>query len=586
MILNALCDYYDLLCEDEGSDISPYGFQKVNANYAAILTKDGILQDIISLNQLNNNKPQIFSTPLSMKNSSISASPVCDNFEYIFGVGGEKGKQEISAVKFEAAKKLHLDMFKDAKSPQAIAVVKFFEQWNLETSWENEYILKHYSEKGKAFSGNIVFRLMGSVDYFHEVPEIIQIWETYLSNIKDNDDAVIAQCSVSGKIEPISRLHKKLSGIRDASTMGASLVCFNKDADESYGLEQSRNAAVSERAAFKYATALQHMLSNQEQRLFIGDATTVFWAGKIDRRYTNAFQCLLNNPDEVEDETVKEDRETREIVKSILQDGVKGVQNDIKLDKDIKFYVLGLSPNAGRVSVRFFYYDNFFSFCEKVKRHYQDTEIYGGKNGKEHIKIGSILYATINSKSKDKKVNPLLGGAVTKAILTGERYPQLLLDQTILRIKAETEITQPRAAIIKGFLVRKNRLSKKEEEISMYLNEKSTNPAYVLGRTFSILEMIQKNALGDNINATIKDKYFASACSNPSLVFPNLLKLAQHHLAKIEGNYWNIQLGESLGLLEGESFPKILNMENQGRFILGYYQQNQKNYEKRLKETV
>lgn len=588
MILNALCDYYDLLCEVEGSEISPYGFQKVNSNYAVILTKDGMLQDILSLNQLNNNRPQIFTTPLSMKSSSIAASPVCDNFEYIFGVGGEKGKQEISTVKFEAAKRLHLEMFQDAKSDQAIAIVKFFEQWNLEKSWENEYILKHYSEKGKAFSGNIVFRLVGSLDYFHEVPEIIHIWETYINESKKNENVAIAQCSITGEIEPITRLHKKLSGIRDASTMGASLVCFNKDADESYGLEQSRNAAVSDRAAFKYTTALQHMLSNQAQRLFIGDATTVFWAGKMDQRYTNVFQCILNNPDESDDETVKEDKETLEIVKSILQDGVKGVHHnsDNELEKDVEFYVLGLSPNAGRASVRFFYQNTFFSFCEKVKQHYQDTFIYGGKNGKEHIKIGSILYATINSKSKDKKVNPLLGGAVTKAILTGEMYPQILLDQTILRIKAETEITQPRAAIIKGFLVRKNRLSKKEEELSMYLNEKSTNSAYVLGRIFSILEMIQKNALGDNINATIKDKYFASACSNPSLVFPNLLKLAQHHLAKIEGSYWNILLGECLGLLEGESFPKTLNMENQGRFILGYYQQNQKNYEKRQKETV
>lgn len=586
MILKALCDYYDLLCEDGSTGICPYGFQKVNANYMAILTQEGSLQDIISLNQLNNNKPQPFMTPLSMKSSSIAASPVCDNFEYVFGVGGEKGKRELSKVKFEAAKKLHLEMFKDGKSPQAVAIVKFFEQWNIENAWENESIIKHYSEKGKAFSGNIVFRLLGSAEYFHEIPEIVKIWEEHLSDRKDSDDVVIAQCSVSGEMEPISRLHKKLSGIRDASTMGASLVCFNKDSDESYGLEQSRNAAVSERVAFKYATALQYLLSSQEQHLFIGDATTVFWADRNNVQSANIFQSILNNPDEEEDET-KEDLETREIVKSILQDGKQGIHHNIELDKDIKFYVLGLSPNAGRTSVRFFYHNTLFAFCEKIKQHYQDTSIYGGKNGREYIKMGSILYATISSKSKDKKVNPLLGGAVAKAILTGKMYPQILLDQTILRIKAETEITQSRAAIIKGFIVRKNRISlKKEEEITMYLNEKSTNPAYVLGRTFSILEMIQKNALGNDINATIKDKYFATACSNPSLVFPNLLKLAQHHLAKIEGSYWNIQLGNCLGLLEGESFPKILNMENQGRFILGYYQQNQKNYEKREKENA
>lgn len=584
MILKALCDYYDMLSKVKESDISPYGFQKVTANYVAILSQDGVLNDIISLNQLNNNRPQVFMTPISMKMSGIAASPVCDNFEYIFGVGGEKGEKEVTKIKFDVAKKLHLTLFGNSESIEGKAISNFFKQWNVDTAWENPCFLKHYTEKGKAFSGNIVFKLVGNSIYFHDVPEIIKIWNKKLIEARNAEDVTIAQCSITGEIAPISRIHKKLSGIRDASTMGASLVSFNKGADESYGLEQSKNAAVSEEATFKYTTALQYMISNPSQRMFIGDATTVIWSGVIDQRYTNVFQEILNNPDRDDDESIIEDIETREIVKSILLDNTKGIYNDLKMNAE--FFVLGLSPNAGRASVRFFYKNTFPNFCEKVKQHYHDTRIYGGKNGKENIKIGSILYATINSKSKDKKINPLLGGAVTKAILTGEMYPQLLLTQTIIRIKAEVEITQPRAAIIKGFIIRKNRKSKKEEELTMYLNEASTNPAYVLGRIFAILEIIQKNALGEGINATIKDKYFASACSNPSLVFPGLLKLAQHHLAKIEGNYWSVKLGDCLGLLESESFPKIQNMENQGRFILGYYQQNQKNYEKRQKGAL
>ncbi|MPN20372.1 hypothetical protein SDC9_167751 [bioreactor metagenome] len=174
----------------------------------------------------------------------------------------------------------------------------------------------------------------------------------------------------------------------------------------------------------------------------------------------------------------------------------------------------------------------------------------------------------------------MLGGAVVRAILTGEMYPRILLNQVILRSKTEAMVTQARAAAIKGFLVRKSRMIKKGENIFMSLNEESTNTAYVLGRTFAILEKIQKDALGD-INSTIKDKYFASACSNPSLVFPNLLKLAQHHIAKLDGTYLNILLGKCLSLIEGDVFPSTLNMENQGRFILGYYQQNQNLYTKR-----
>jgi len=582
VILKSLCDYYDLLSNDINSGISPYGFQTVKANYAAILSEEGNLLDIISLNQLNNNKPLIFTTPKSLKIPGIAASPICDNFEYVFGISSEKGYKNIEKIKFEKAKELHLNMFKDANCVEAIAIKKFFETWDINTAWDNENIMKHYSEKGKAFPGNIVFRLLGREAYFHQNQEIVDIWVEKNKQINEKEGQIIAQCSIIGKQLSISRLHKKFDGVTGASTMGASLVCFNKDADESYGLEQSRNSAVSEDAAFKYATALQHMLSNRDQKILIGDATTVFWAGKINNSYIKIFNCLLSNPDESDDESVSEDIKTRETVKSILKDGINGIYNKTEIDPQTEFCVLGLSPNAGRLSVRFFYRNAFSNFCEKIKQHYDDIAIYGGKNGRQHIKIWNLLNATVSTNSRDKKVNPLLGGAITKSLLTGEMYPQLLLNQTIMRIKAETEISQARASIIKGYLIRKNRLLKKEEELTMYLNEKSKNPAYVLGRTFAILEMIQKSALGESINATIKDKYFASACSNPSLVFPNLLKLTQHHLAKIEGNYWNIQLSDCLGLLDSDSFPKILNMENQGRFILGYYQQTQKNYEKRV----
>ncbi|TYC88271.1 type I-C CRISPR-associated protein Cas8c/Csd1 [Acetobacterium wieringae] len=588
MILNSLCDYYDLLCQVEDSDISPFGFQKIPASYAATLSAAGDLLDIVSLKELNDNRPQEFLIPKSMKKPGIFASPVCDNFEYVFGIGGDKGEKTTEKKKFETARSLHLQLFDQAKTPEAMAIRSFFEKWEIEKAWENEHVLKHYSEKGKAFSGNVVFRLENGKDYFHQNPEIIEIWKSENEKMLASDGVETAQCSVTGKVTQIARLHEKFSGVKGAIATKASLVSFNKDADVSYGLSQSRNSAVSEEVAFKYYTALQHLLSDHRRKIQIGDATTVFWAEKLDCAYTDIFKFMLNNPDEMEEEGINEDLETVEKVKSILKDGSQGIYNDVGLDLNTKFYILGLSPNAGRLSVRFFYRDSFGNFCDQIKQHYDDMNIYGGSNGKEHISLWSLLNATISSESKEKKINPLLGGAVARSIFTGDQYPQILFNQTIIRVKTEAQLTQPRAAIIKGCLTRKNRIQNKTEELGMYLDEKSTKPAYVLGRTFAVLEMIQKKALGNEINTTIKDKYFASACSNPSLVFPNLLKLAQHHLTKIEKKegieskkYWEIQLGKIISLLESDSFPKVVDMDNQGRFILGYYQQTQKNYEKR-----
>lgn len=598
MIINSLCDYYDLLENDKSVNISPYGKEMIDASYNAVLSEEGDLISINSLTEFNDKKPQGFMMPKSMKISAIAASPVCDNFAYVFGISGKKGNKEIEEEKFQTAKELHIKMFENATSKESVAIKKFFEKWDINQAWENEYILKYYSKTGNAFSGNTVFSLSGADKYLHQSDEIVDIWLRYNKDKHENSDEYRSQCSVTGEYDlPIARIHPKFSGIKGASTMGASLVSFNKDADSSYNLSQSYNAAVSEMATFKYSTALEYMLSNMRQKMFIGDDTAVFWASSPQQEYTAIFREMFNvsddddeDVDEDEDEKITVDRKIEEIVKSVLKDGMQGIANDPKFDLNTKFYVLGLAPNAGRISVRYFYVSSFKVFCEKIKQHYDDISIYGGQKGKKNIKIGGLIYATISSKSKDKKVNPLLGGAVTRAILTGDMYPQILFNQTLIRVKTESNVplTQARAAIIKGYLLRKSRILNKKEGIDVYLNEQSTNAAYVLGRVFALLEKIQKDALGD-INATIKDKYFATACSNPSLVFPNLLKLAQHHLAKINnnseskkaGNYLNKKIGDCLSLLEGESFPKVLNMENQGRFILGYYQQNQKNYEKR-----
>ena len=590
MIINALCNYYDILAEDEKSGISPYGYQKTDFYYDIILTENGELSSIYChISDKKKDKPKTAIIPKDMKKPGIAASPVCDNMTYIFGVDGKKGDNKTDMRKFNAAKELHLRLFSDAVSKEAVAVKRFFEKWNVDTAWENEAILTAASETGNAFSGNAVFKFSLEKKYFHDCEEIKNIWLEENKARAADEGAYIAQCAVTGEIAPIARLHTQLSGVKGALATGASLVCFKKDADQSYNLSQSYNSRVSETAEFKYTTALQHLLKSKTNKLYIGDDTVVFWAyskNKKDNLYeyeNEIFEWLGGNAAEKEDvenfeATTTVDAGAEESIKTNLEQSIKGIPGHPDVSPEVKFYVLGLAPNAGRISVRYFYSGTFLDFYNKVERYEKETEICGMNS---RTKIGSIIHSTVSSKSRDKKPNPLLGGALMRALLSGNDYPRLLFNQVILRIKAEANITQSRAAAVKAYLIRNKN---EKEEILPVLNEESKNPAYVLGRMFAILEKIQKDASGGKLNSTIKDKYFATACSNPALVFPSLLKLAQHHLSKIDGNYLNIKLQECFTLVEGERFPKVQNMEAQGSFILGYYQQNAKLYETKENE--
>jgi len=580
VIINALCDHYDILAADDQVIISRPGFQKTDYVYTAILTEEGDLFELINnIAGKKNSKPQSAIMPLTMKSSAVGSSPVCDNMSYIFGVDDSKGK---GIVKFNAAKALHMKLFENTTSREGIAVRRFFEKWNPADTPNREEITR-FLVKGFSPPGNVVFRLVNETTYFHDIEEICEIWRTENARKSNTDSEYVSQCTITGATATIAKLHTQLSGVKGAQATGASLVCFNKPADESYNLPQSHNARVSELAMFKYTTTLQYLLDSGKNKLYIGDDTCVFWASSPDKSHEEIGSAMLFGFDEEKknsDEYVL-DRSVENDVKAVLSQGSKGLYANPKLDPDVRFYVLGLAPNAGRVSVRYFYQSSLAEFCDRIKRYYNETQIAGNK---PHIKISSLIYATVSTKSSDKKVNLLLGGAVMRAVLSGSDYPVILFNQIISRVKAEADspISQTRAAAIKAYLTRN-----KKEEILPMLNKANTNSAYVLGRTFAILEMIQKNSVEGKLNATIKDKYFASACSNPALVFPTLLKLSQHHLAKIGKEMEGLkvirekQLSECLGAIEGESFPKAQNMENQGRFILGYYQQNQELYKKK-----
>ena len=428
--------------------------------------------------------------------------------------------------------------------------------------------------------GNLVFRYNGK--FVQEDPEIQKAWEIYRDQ---NETAEKGLCMVSGEIDEIARTHTPIKGVPGAQSSGAALVSFNEQSFESYGKEQSFNAPVGRKAVYAYTTALNYLLQDDKHRSIIGDTAVVYWAENGQTEYQDYFADMMDPKPETE---------------NVLNDLFKRLQRKASVDtEDVRdklslaerFYVLGLAPNAARLSVRFFYRDSFENILRNLEKYYEDMRICRPNWDQiRYMGIWRMLQETVNKKSKDKTPTPHMAAAAFRAVISGMSYPTALYTDTLRRIRAEQDddvsqtkkITSGRAAIIKAFLIRNNK-----KEVSAELDENNTNIAYVLGREFAVLEEIQEKA-NPGINTTIKDRYFNSACTTPAVIFPILFRLKNSHMRKITNKgteiYYEKILGDLQGKITAATYPRRLTLEEQGRFILGYYHQTQKRYEKNNKE--
>lgn len=599
MILQALTRYYDILANDPQSDIAPPGYSVTGVSFALNLSAQGELLDIFPLfEQVQRGKktvevPQPRKVPEQVKRSSgISANFLCDNSAYVLGLS-DKDDSEYAIKRFEAFRQWNKDLLAKADCAAARAVIAFLDGYDPRTGRAHPAIARHLEALLKG--GNLIFMLRGS--YVHEDAKIRQVWEAH----KAGSDAVFGQCLVTGETAPIARLHASLKGIRDANPTGATLVGFNARAYESYNRTngQGLNSPVSEKAAFAYTTALNYLLSsaNENKKFTIGDTTVIYWAESEKKEYAAAFMSLLDPelvevepPAEAESQPVRDKKAEQrmgEIAGKVKRAQALDTQRLLDgLDISTRFYILGLAPNAARISVRFFLTDPFEKIVERIMRHYHDLEITKEFDSQPtYITVRHILDETISKKASDPKASPLMAGAVFRAILTNSPYPAALYYAIINRIRADMDDTKKgirkinyvRAAVIKAFLTRKYRKQSQhpiQEVLSMSLNEQSTIPAYVLGRLFAVLEKVQKEAV--NPEVTIKDRYFTSACASPASVFPVLLRLSQHHISKAEYGYASDNRIEAiLNLLDVEKnpIPSHLSLDDQGVFVLGYYHQ-------------
>ena len=569
MILQALTKLYEDLVKQ--GRIGRPGWAKTKISYALCITEEGELEQIIPLFDENGGKkpkPRQFDLPAPVKRSSgIESNFLWDNSSYMLGLD-QKGKPERSKQCFEAAKTLHHSVLDGENSNTAKGILKFFDRWRPEEAEEN---LASMPETEAAISGvNLLLRVNGQ---FAQEDEAVQrAWQDYY----DESDGEKGQCLITGREDQIVAIHPAIKGVDGAQSSGAAIVSFNAPAFCSYGQEQNFNAPVGKYAAFAYTAALNHLLSDRENVQKIGDTTVVCWAEGAEPQYqTFTFAALFGRQDDTID-----DNDLRDCMRRLA---AGQPVPERKLNPACPFYILGLSPNAARISVRFFYRSAFGDLMKNVNAHHDRMEIVRPSYDRyQTIPLWAMLRETVNQKSRDKTPSPAMAGAAARAIFSGGLYPAALLEQTMMRIRAEHEISRGRAAIIKAYYLRNSNPDCPKEVLTVALNEESTNTAYTLGRLFSVYEAVQE-AANPGINTTIKDKYFNSASATPANIFPLLDNLCQKHLRKLSTGsriWYEKQIMALMGVL-GETYPARLNLPQQGSFNLGYYHQTQKRYEKK-----
>lgn len=566
MILQKLSEYYERLKELEEPIVPPLGYTWRPISFALIINLKGALVQIQDLREESNKKlvPKQMMVPSLGRKKSSGVDPdfLWGSTSYVLGAddGVNPGR---ALTKFILFKEFQHQLGDNIKDEGVIATLKFLDAWKPPDVSE----ISLWKEMA---GSNVVFRLDGKREYVHESPIVQKRWSEYYQK---EDVGELGTCLISGEITPISRLHPGIKGVDGTTTAESALVSFNEESSCSYGKEQNFNAPVGKIAAFQYTSALNYLLKRgNRQRVKIGDAITVFWSARESP--IEGFMGLILNP--------REDFGDLQRIRLILEAVREGKMPQEFGDPEIPFFILGLSPSAARISVRFWHISTVGDMVEKIGQHLRDLNIIKRYvNDPEFPGMWELLRETA-IQNDPKNIHPLLAGALLRSILTGTAYPQTLLSSVIGRIRANQEINYLKAAIIKAYLVRKFRIIQIDKEVKMTLDKESKNVAYRLGRLFAVLEEAQKDAV-PQAKTTIKDRYYGSASATPRVVFPQLLRLAQHHIQKGHfGMRYDKMIEEIMSGLS--DFPAHLSLDDQGIFAIGYYHQRQAFYKKSSNE--
>lgn len=574
MILSALARYYDQLFERDEVPCPGWSIRKVS--FVLVISEFGELREIVPLDGTETQRE----VPDQVKRAvNIAANFLCDNSSYFLGIDA-KGKPERSLKCFDAARELHCRVLEDVETSAAQAVKRFFETWDPKAAAQNAAIGRAGEDLLRG--GNLIFsvRVGGYLLLPTEDPDIRAAWE---KSLDAGEDASEMACLVTGERGKIARLHPAIKGVYGAQSSGATLVGFNAPSFCSYGHDgaQGENAPVSMSATRAYAAALNYLLSDPKHHVRMGDTTVVYWSEHHDEGNSDVMSLLLGaRRQDGELDAAGRDKLIDDVMKSLA----KGAHVDGGVDLSSRFYILGLAPNAARLSVRFFLHDEFGNMLRHVREHYDRLQIAHAKGQPDYYAPYWILHSVENENAKKPVVSSTLSAGLMRSILDGSRYPEALFQNALLRIRATHEVSYERAAILKAYLIRNAGQSK--EEVTVELNEERNDTAYVLGRLFALFEEAQNcvSWIEDpnrKLNRTIADAYFDSASTTPEMTFATLFKLNNKHLAKLNhmsdrrgpgsaGRYESLRM-ELLDKIE--DVPARLSLTEQATFMLGYSHQ-------------
>lgn len=570
MILQELVRYYDRKARDAdpAQRLPNFGLEDKDIPFIIELAADGRVVQLRDTRRLEGKKlrAQSFLVPQGVKKTSgVAANLLWDSAAYVIGLDKpRKGKAEVTP---HAAFRTRI-----AELPEAVQADEGLRAVNAALDLADWSVLQSHPAwpEIQETSPVMSFQLTGDLDL------VCQRSAVAAAALPVSDTAArLGLCLVEGVKSPIQRLHSAIKGVWGAQSSGANIVSFNARSFESYGKNerQGENAPIGERAAFAYTTALNHLLSKDSRnRVQVGDASTVFWAdspSQFDGEFT--FADFFG---ETKDEP---DRGVRAV--QALHQSLATGQLPVG-ERDVQFFVLGLAPNAARISVRFWLRATLAELAPRIVQHFDDLKIVRRFDGDPITPSLFRLLASVALLGKLDNVPPRLAGEWMRAILEGTVYPATLLNASVIRCKAEQEVTTLRAAILKAWLNRDHRrthphLPFNHQHFKEELDMQQTDPPYLLGRLFAVLERVQQQAQ-PGINATIRDRYYGAASTTPVSVFTTLLRLKNAHLKKlseVQTTYFERLIGEIM--LPLNDFPRQLSLPQQAKFALGYYHQRQ-----------
>lgn len=567
-------------------DAPRYGYSTEKIGFCIVLSPDGSVADVADLRDTDKKRsPRMMMVPQAVKRTAnIAPNFLWDKSSYVLGVTSEKDlapREDDSPEQAESRAKARAERLARIAEERA-TFLKRHETWLEKTEDEGLLALARFlaSHTPEAFAPphwpdevrdqNLVFRLRDERNFLHERPAARALWARL--GAEGASDPQI--CLVTGNAAPVARLHPSLKGVWGAQSSGASLISFNLDAFASYGHEQGDNAPVSEAAAFAYTTTLNRFLEKDSgHRIQIGDASTVFWADAADAETAVEAESFFG----AFFDTVSTEKLSTLKIGAQLERIRKGLQlADVapQLEHGVRFCVLGLAPNAARLSVRFWWESDFGTLTTNYQRFLNDTRI--DPPPREGWPPLWRYLVELAAQGKRENVPPLVAGEWMRSILTSAPYPLTLFTTVLMRIRADGDINALRAAMLRSVLIRNF-----AKEVPVALDPGNTNKGYILGRLFAVYEEVQRSALGGNVNATIKDKFYGAASASPQKVFRTLDAGVQNHFAKLRkqspGRAVNLEklLISITDLMEpgNDPIPVSLATAEQALFGIGYYHQ-------------